>query len=340
MAMEEQVSPAFGGFGLPEAPRVSVNVTDGSLWLGMTPPPLPGLGAPLEVDFSYDSRDSYKGILGRGHGSLGEVGRHVNNLAGSNPKAIVTVHRDDGENQQFRGYGDNVTWIPIGALNSTLVKNADGSWKNLRTDFNVENYDAYGYIHSTVPQQVPPHYYYYDAPGSSQKLERVKDSSGRFCYFDYSGSTASDFRDWGGRRTQFTYDGSSDLTGIVNPDGGTTYFQYSGSVKRVTAMVAPAGETAYFAYGTSGASSGKIVRQYLPQFGTTYYYYDTSAKKTTVVNPRGYPTYFYYDGTVVTKVTDAQQQSTLFAGDGSGPVSRHSGSLLRVRQVWQSDQKY
>jgi YD repeat-containing protein len=308
MPIEDQVAGIFGARGVPEAPRVTVNVITGSLKLGMTPPALSAAGFPVNIDFSYDTPDSYLGILGLGHAALGEVGEQVVDLTAGDRNGVVVLRQSDGDVKQFTGKGDGATWLSAPPPTGMLVKKGDNSWALQRTDLYTDKFDAYGFIYSTINPEGAAHYYYYDGPGTNELPLKVGDASGRYCYFDYSGSVAQKFRDWGGRATYFAYDGNSNLTKITNPDSTTTYFKYDGN-NNVSAILTPDNNAAYFAYNSS-----KVSRQYVPAFGTTYYYYDTVNKVSKVQNARGLFTYFFYNDSTITKITDALLQTTQFAG--------------------------
>jgi hypothetical protein len=168
----------FGGGSCPSCAGISVDLATGNLTASSRSTGLPGLGFPVELDYTYDTQDSYEGIFGRGRSRLGEVGQRLTELTG-----IVVVHRETGDDIVFTDDGEGGWEAPSG-VGSTLTENGDGSWTEVRDrGFTVE-YDSDGRVQSMADTHSNVHYYEYD-PVEVDRVVAISDASERYCYFEY-----------------------------------------------------------------------------------------------------------------------------------------------------------
>src|ERR1043165_8182140 len=89
------------GSGCITCTRISVDVVTGAITADSPGQSLPSLGFPLRVAYTYDSQDSYTGLLGGGRGALGEPVQRVTDLSGGDAYGVVIVRTMDGESLAY-----------------------------------------------------------------------------------------------------------------------------------------------------------------------------------------------------------------------------------------------
>src|ERR1043166_7081541 len=104
------------------------------------------------------------------------------------------------------------------------------------------------------------------------------------------GLQEADAADRGGRTTYFYHDPLKRLTGILNPEGGTTRFGYDGNGNQ-TLLTDPKGNVTYFTYDLDN----RLVRKTYADGRSLAFRYDSGGLLTTRTNARGISTAYTYD---------------------------------------------
>ncbi|MDM4770919.1 RHS repeat-associated core domain-containing protein [Solimonas sp. SE-A11] len=200
---------------------------------------------------------------------------------------IVSVGRltSDGSQLPYNRNATTGVWeSPSKSAAETISRNADGSWKVVHKSGEVENYNAGGFITSTVTANGVTTTYTY----SSNYLQSVNHPSGRKISLGWSGLRVSTVTDPAGNIYRYSYAASGYLSQVQHP--GT-----------------PAVSRTYHYESTPGLLTGISVNGV--RYSSSDYYADGRVFHSGLANGVDRDTFTYgtnSDGTAYTQVTNAK----------------------------------
>ncbi|MBI2863853.1 MAG: RHS repeat protein, partial [Chloroflexi bacterium] len=312
-----------------------VDTSTGAETLAATDLSLPGRGAPVDLARSYNSMSTYTGTLGYRwiHGYEMKLSTEIT------PTAIVRY--GSGGTARFVKSGGSFT-SPPGNFD-TLTENGDGSY-TLATKGQIR----------------------YQFPTGGGALQSIGDRNNITTTLSYSSGLLNTVTDPGGRSITFTYNLDNRISQVTDPAGRTVQYGY-GAAGDLIAVIDTVGYVTQYTYdnhrllsGTDNAGQVLFANQYdtanrvVTQtvggaYTTTFAYNSPSAGQTTVTDPRGNSTTYFYDTSFRTsdiqdaygnyssyhfdsnnKVLTATNQldySTLFTYDARGNTTRVTDAL-------------
>jgi len=188
---------------------------------------IPGPGASLSVQRTYNSQDSYEGPLGEGW-SLNYDMRLT-----SMETKVVEMKVEDGRRDRYVS-SDGEEFVPPPGVNAAFVRNADSTYTLTREDQTRYNFGDDGFLTSIV---------------TSNELTTT---------LTYSGTRLTNVTEPGGRTITFTWNiTDSRITGIEDPLGRSVVYTYtSGDLTGVSDL--RGNVAAYFYTGTNGLLSSLV----------------------------------------------------------------------------------
>lgn len=259
---------------------------------------------PLQFARFYNSMDGvghYRAAYGRVPASVGARWRHFYDRAvvvvGTTGAArLVVVERPDGKASRFRASSLDGPFVNASPLDmARLERTADGGFRFVTVDDDVETYDASGRL-LTLAQRggMSPQTVGYDDQG---RVARVSDEAGRALVF--------------------AYDAQSRLATLTDPVGGVTSFAY-GAASTLTAVSRPDSAVRTYLYGepelTSGAPLPTALTGIVDEKGNRFasYGYDVSGRAITSEHAGGAGRVVLAYGAGATQVTDAAGQTRAY----------------------------
>jgi len=351
----------------------TAGVTSGNLYHSQTLFNIPNSKLMGDFTLSYNSLDSYNGVLGTGW-------THSYNFnLSDNGDDSYTLMESDGGRTVLHKNGDN--YIPESSPYPILTKNADGTFLLTQKSGLTYSFDSAGRITAIADRNSNTVAFAYDA---SNNLGTVTDPSGRAVSLTYDASNRLDtIIDPSGNIHSFTYTGDA-LTGIstltpdditqdwsytyaanafmlskTDPQGYTTTYTYD-SKHRATTSTDPEGKTRSITYPAEGTDTTKattvtekdggvwtykydttqvvLTEKIDPQGGTTAYTYDSNRNMLSTTEPGGGTiTYTYDESGNMISITDAAGQKTAYTYNSVGQVTTITDSEGKLTQYAYDD---
>ncbi|MHB8735881.1 MAG: DUF6531 domain-containing protein, partial [Terriglobales bacterium] len=353
------------GPGNPAEPNVPhtckgkpVDCATGNQWEQQHDLHVPGLGLGLDLTRTYNSQAAAMatgaGMFGYGWSST--YSAHL--VIASAPQTVTVVH-DDGSQVSFDQQIGGAYTPATPAVQSTLVKNPDGSYTYTLPDRRTLSFDSSGRLTAELDRNGNADTLAYDAQG---RLTQITDPAGRALTLSYNSDGTVDHAtdpsgyvvrygyDGGGNLVQVTdvaggqwrfgYDGSHQMTSMTDPRNGTTTSQYDGSHRVIsqndalnrkrtwsypnpgeTVITNPAGDVTDEQF--AGLLPVQIMHAYgTPLASTQTIAYDTRGNPTTVTDANGYATSYTYDAAGNrTSATDPSGDTTTWTYDSHRDIT-------------------
>ena len=333
-----------------------INAYTGNYYESSTDVDLPGSGVPLSLDRTYNSLDTSLGVLGRGWSAS------LFPKLSTDSEGNVHLKAGDGQEVDFALLDDG-SYAADSDVSASLTKTAAGFDLLLRKQA-VQHFNADGRLVSWLnPNGQGLHFSY----GSDGRLASVADAGGRelaFAYDDrghlkqitlpdgstvsygYEGDFLTTFTDQLGSLTRYTYDGSGDLTSVVDPTGKLVVRNSYDDQGRVTAQTDALGNTNTYDWsGNSGSGTdatgstwehrftdaGQLSEGIDPLGNEEHYVYDEANNLLSTTDALGNETTMTYDerGNMLTS-TDALEKTESFTYNGDNQVTSSTDQLGRV----------
>jgi RHS repeat-associated protein len=303
-----------------------VNVHTGNVWFDQTDALVPGLGAPLVVSRSYNSKNAYENVRGAfGRGWSHAYEQRVIVLA---QEGIISLRKGDGVAIHYQDIDeDGIYRATVPITEESWIELVDGNFLRRFPSGRVETYaGATGYWLA-----------YTDAAGNQTVLNR--DIQGRL----------SAIMEPGGRSLSFSYEGDL-ISEVTGPLGRiATYVYHNGLLDRVSYPNGEGYEFTYDAFGQVLAlrdGSGRVLErhEYVDGKGVTSeidggqerYALAFGEAVTTVTDARGYVTTYEYHHiwgrNHVTRIVHPGAETEEWSYDDRGRVTSHknrSGQTTR-----------
>lgn len=282
------------------------NVANGNLIIQESDLQIGGTGLDLSVERYFNSLSA--GYEANGGGELGYswmLGTGEDVYLEFMPDGSVGYHGPSGYTVPFGkdANGDNLYISPT-AIDSTLTKNADGTWTITSHGSGVkQHFSAAGALTSIVDENANRISFSYGTCG----LSSITDTQGRVTSFACNSlGLVTKITDPSGRAYQYAYDANGNLVTYTNPAGGITRYGYDSAGMVVVKITDPRGNVTTLAYDYNQRVTS-ITRLPTPSSSTgptTSFTYNSG--NTVVTDERGNKTTYYYDTTSrVTRVLDA-----------------------------------
>ncbi len=259
-----------------------INCPSGNFWHTFTDFSIPGLGPSLSLTRTYNAQGigSSPGPFGYGWSCS-----YCMNLTFNSDGSITFTYKD-GSQATAEPAGNGWYAFPS-AADSTLVKNADGTYSLVFHQTRTYTFNAGGQLISIsdpIGNQTSLSY------NSSGYLASVTAASGRSLSFTTNSTgLVTSVTDPMGNTIDYTYDSASNLVSVTEPNGGVWNYTYDSS-HLMTGMENPIGGTVTNTYD----SEARVISQTNPSGDTTTYSYGGDAFSTT----GGTTTITYPDGQV------------------------------------------
>jgi RHS repeat-associated protein len=284
-----------------------VDTATGNFWHSFDDLAIPGRGLALELSRTYNSLAA--GTAGRfGYGWTDSYGMSLN----IGPSTTV-VTQENGSQITFTLNGS--TWSAPPRASATLVHNGDDTWTFTRYAREILTFDASGRIIQI--RDLNGYATSISYPNGSTQV--ITDPAGRTFTLSLSNGRVTSVTDSSSppRSLTYTYNGSGELTDVIDVGGGHAQFTYDGSHRMLT-MRSPRfyGDTITTPPPITTNhydAQGRVDWQSDPLGRTTTFDYTSIANSTKVTDPKGNVTvYGYQDGLLVSKTmaygTDQQGQ--------------------------------
>ncbi|HEY8341568.1 MAG TPA: DNRLRE domain-containing protein [Calditerricola sp.] len=263
-------------------PKGKVNAATGNLVLEDTDLEIPGRGPVVTIRRTYNSRSAEDGPFGLGW--TFSLGMRI---------------REDGSG--------NVFWTDEDGTVHRFTKNADGSYTPPPGIYDTLTKTGSGYTLKDKDQTQ----YLFDTAG---KLTKVQDANGNALTLAYNASgQLTTITDASSRKTTLTYNADGKvatvtdpasrtwtygysgnlLVSVTDPEGGVTRYEYANNV--LTAVYDPTHTDTRPVRTTFTYTDGKVTSVRDPLGRTTTLAYDAANRKTTVTDPRGKVTQYFYN---------------------------------------------
>jgi RHS repeat-associated protein/uncharacterized repeat protein (TIGR01451 family) len=237
---------------------------------------IPGPGAFLSVQRTYNAQDSYEGPLGEGW-SLNYDMRLTSTVT-----KVVEMKVEDGRRDRYIS-SDGETFVPPPGVNATFVRNGDDTYTLTRENQTKYNFDEDGYLTSIVTSNELTTTLTY----SGTYLTNVTEPAGRTITFTWNitDSRITGIEDPLGRTVVYTYT-SGDLTSVADLRGHVGTYAYTGTNGLLSSHTEAGASTPRFVnwYNDDGQVTGQLLA------GSTVsmtFAYDPDDRETTVTDARG-----------------------------------------------------
>jgi RHS repeat-associated protein len=265
-----------------------VNTATGNFWHTFDDLSIPGRGPALSLRRTYNSLDTARnGWFGSGWTSSYDMALIVS-------PGSVEVAQENGSRITFTQNLDGTYSAPPRDF-ATLVANGDGTWTFTRRSQQIFKFDTTGRL--TSERDLNGYTTTLTYPGSQTV---VTDPAGRTLTFTFTSGHVTGVSDSASpaRTLTYTYDGSGNLTDVIDAGGGHWQFTYDGSHRMLTMR-----EPKYFGDTTTTPTpvttnhydaQGRVDWQSDPLGRTTGFDYTTVPGSTIVTDPKGNQTKFDY----------------------------------------------
>jgi YD repeat-containing protein len=232
--------------------------------------------------------------------------------------STVTITEESGSQIVFTSNGSGGYTAPSRVL-ATLTNRAGGGWTLTRRGNEQLQFDGSGNLVAEVDRNGNTTTLAY----SGSQLSTVTDPGGRVLTISWTGSRITSVHDGASpqRTTQYTYNGSGDLTEVADVGGGKTDFAYTNHAMVTMRMPNFAGPSLPAPVGNCTASTGplNVISNHYDANGRVDCQYDQLGRRTTFA--------YTLDGSnniTATTVTDPAGHQT---------VDSFSGGFLTTRVV-------
>ncbi|HEY3567277.1 MAG TPA: DUF6531 domain-containing protein [Thermoanaerobaculia bacterium] len=258
---------------------------------------IPGRGPALDLTRTYNS------LLADTDGPFGYGWSSTYGVSLTLGPSTVVVHQEDGSQATFTYNG--AQWTAPPRILAALAQNADGTWTFTRRSREVYTFDASGRL--TAVADLNGYRTTVDYPSSSTMV--VTDPAGRSLTFTLTGSHVTSVQDSSSpaRSLTYGYDGTGNLTDVIDVGGGHWTFTYDGAHRLLT-MRSPR-----FFGDTSTTPSpvvtnhyddaGRVDQQTDPLGRVTAFDYTSIPGSTKVTDPKGNVLLYGYTNGLLTTVT-------------------------------------
>ena len=286
---------------------------------------LPGIGMPLRLDRSYNSREASKpGAAGLplGYGWTHSYQVHLAEETGG----IVTLTWGDGHTETHTPDGAG-GYTPQYGVFDTLTDNGDGTYTLVKRDRSRYAFDTSGRLAAVTDKNANTVSLTY----SGANLTQITDSAGRVSVLDYDPSgRITQITDPIGRTVAYVYDANGDLIEATDPNGNLTQYSYDGAHQIVT-VVDPRGHTVVT--NTYDDANRVVTYQTDAKGNPTTYAYQELDRVTTITDALGNVTVHHHDELLrLEKEEDARGGTALYDYDTRGnrvAVTDKNGNLTR-----------
>lgn len=275
-----------------------VNVQYGNFFHTFDDLSIPGRGFAIELTRTYNSDSAFSsvdGIFGHGWSSSYSM-----KLEGGTDQ--VVVHQEDGAQVRFDRSGSS--WVPhLPRTIATLTRNGDSTWTFVRHASQTVRFDSAGRL--TALQDRNGYVTTVAYPSASSRV--ITDPSGRTLTLGFVAGRVVSASDSAGRSLTYGYDGSGNLTDVIDVGGGHWTFTYDGAHRMLT-MRSPR----FFGDTTTTPSpvvtnhydnQGRIDWQSDPVGHTTSFDYVSVPGSTKITDPGGKVTFNTYSNGMLSSVT-------------------------------------
>lgn len=214
-----------------------VNTLTGSFTIERTDVSIVGRGPSPVFTRYYDSSNTLTGPLGPGW--VHSYGTRLVRPDGSTNDIVLIT--PEGRGDRFTFSGGNYT-APTG-VNTTLVKNADGTYRATDKDQSSMIFDEMGRLLRVVDRFGNQSLLSYNANG---QVSSVTDPAGRGVFtmtYNVSG-LLTQVADWMGRTVNYGYDANNRLSTVTDRVGSVTTYGYSGTTGLITTVTDARGNVA------------------------------------------------------------------------------------------------
>ena len=259
---------------------------------------LPGRGPAIGLGRTYNSDAAFSAVDSAfGYGWSFSYG-----ISLSSTSTTATIKQENGAHVQF----DLVSgaWVPhVPRSNASLVHNGDGTWTFVRKQSETITFDSSGRLSGVTDRNAYTTAVTY--PTLSTMV--VTDPAGRTLTLTLTGGHVTGAADSTGRSLTYTYDGSGNLTDVIDIGGGHWVFTYDSSHRMLT-MRYPKfyGDTTTTptpVVTNHYDSAGRVDWQSDPLGRTTSFDYTTVAGSTKITDPKGNQTLNTYVNGLLVSMT-------------------------------------
>lgn len=275
-----------------------INVQYGNFFHTFDDLSIPGRGFAIDLSRTYNSDSAFSSVDGIfGHGWSSSYSMRLE--AGADQ---VVVHQEDGAQVRFDRSGSS--WVPrLPRTIATLTRNGDSTWTFVRHASQTVRFDSSGRL--TALQDRNGYVTTVAYPSIASRV--ITDPSGRTLTLGLAAGHVVSASDSAGRSLTYGYDGSGNLTDIIDVGGGHWTFTYDGAHRMLT-MRSPR----FFGDTTTTPSpvvtnhydnQGRIDWQSDPVGRTTSFDYVSIPGSTKITDPGGKVTVNTYSNGMLASVT-------------------------------------
>ena len=247
---------------------------------------IPGRGKALDFSQTYNSLNAgTASSLGYGWSNSYQM-----SLSFNSSNSNVTVNQENGSQVLFSNTPSG--YLPPSRVLAALVKNGDGTYTFTRKAREIFTFSTTGQL----TQEKDLNGYVTSLAYTNGQLTSVTDPAGRALTLAYTNGQLTSVTDPTSRGVSFQYDGSGNLSVLIDVNGGHTTFTYDGSHHMLT-MTDPNSGVVTNTYD----GSGRITSQTDGMSRKTSYAYGTNT--TTVTDPKNNVTVETYRNNKLVSVT-------------------------------------
>lgn len=266
---------------------------------------LPGRGPAIGLTRTYNSDAAFSAVDSPfGYGWSFSYG-----ISLAATSSTVTIRQENGAQVQFDLVSS--TWVPhVPRMNASLVHNGDGTWTFVRKQNETITFDSTGRVTGFTDRNSYTTAVAY--PTSSTMV--ITEPAGRTLTLTFTSGHITAAADSTGRSLSYTYDGSGNLTDVVDIGGGHWVFTYDSSHRMLT-MRYPKfyGDTTTTptpVVTNHYDSAGRVDWQSDPLGRTTSFDYTTVAGSTKITDPKGNATLNTYSQGLLVSMTKGYGSAT------------------------------
>lgn len=294
---------------------------------------------PLAVLRSYSSSKDNAGAFGIGWSSLFDKKLDL---------TAKTVFREDGQSLTLHEttfdiphVGWKTGWVSSSWKNY-LYQDASGLWILKTENDRYEVYNAQGQLlHVSVSERPPqinasslvitPYGVSHSYSYVNNKLSSITHSNGRKLTFSWSGDRISSIQNNAGYQYSYSYQTNGMLNSVTFPDGATKSYHYEDSrfPTFLTGVTKGNKRFSYFSYDSAGraieSKHAEDTKKNRFAFGT-----DT----TTVTNPLGHKTTYFYDSAIKSKLKRVEKEGTAYCAASAQATTYNNNGQKETETDW------